>query len=211
MATCPSFAVVLIERDSQRAVVGSIGGLAVECARSVYGGRRGGAPVESHPADSGNLGFYLSEDSNIDTDDQSTTYTCGIIEDLAPGQMVTCDAGMLPLISLILPGSYYFGAIVDDLDRTEESDETNNARAADTGPITLSEKCVVDVDLSHTPPIEFPFPSIGNIAILTTLTTPEGGLACLGSAGVDTGGSGATVEELEDIVKESGILQSGFR
>ena len=50
-------------------------------------------------------------------------------------------------------------------------------------------------------PVEFPFPSIGNIIIVTTLTTAENGLAF--DVGVlDTGGIGATLEELQDLINQ---------
>ena len=65
---------------------------------------------------------------------------------------------------------------------------------------------VVDPPVSF--PIEFPFPSIGNIGIVTTLTTASG-LACADFKVVDTGGVGATREELEDLVEQSGVLQDG--
>ena len=57
-------------------------------------------------------------------------------------------------------------------------------------------------------PIVFPFPSIGNIGILTTLTTASG-VACGDFKIVDTGGTGPSLEELEDSLKQSGILQGG--
>ena len=60
-------------------------------------------------------------------------------------------------------------------------------------------------------PVAFPFPSIGNIGIVTTLTTAENGLACADFKIVDTGGLGASPEELEDLVEQSGVLQDAMR
>ena len=48
-------------------------------------------------------------------------------------------------------------------------------------------------------PVAFPFPSIGNIAIVTTLTTGGGGVACADLKVVDTGGLGPSLEELAAI------------
>ena len=45
---------------------------------------------------------------------------------------------------------------------------------------------VIDPPVSF--PVGFPFPSIGHIAVVTTLTTPEDELVCIDGAGVDTGG-----------------------
>ena len=66
---------------------------------------------------------------------------------------------------------------------------------------------IPDVDPPVSFPVEFPFPSIGNIGILTTLTTGTGGF-CFDFETVDTGGSGPSVEELEDLMEQSGLLDA---
>ena len=54
-------------------------------------------------------------------------------------------------------------------------------------------------------PVPLTFPSIGNIGIVTTLTGSTG-LTCFDFGTVDTGGTGATIEELRETVGSSGIL-----
>ena len=54
-------------------------------------------------------------------------------------------------------------------------------------------------------PVALTFPSIGNIGIVTTLTGSTG-LTCFDFGTVDTGGTGATIEELRETVDSSGIL-----
>ena len=64
------------------------------------------------------------------------------------------------------------------------------------------------VDPPESFPVAFPFPSIGSIGILTTLTTVDG-VVCGDFKIVDTGGLGATLEELEGVLDQNGILRQG--
>jgi hypothetical protein len=52
------------------------------------------------------------------------------------------------------------------------------------------------------------FPMIGNVGILTTLSNPTFGLVCFDWKTVDTGGVGASLQELKDQITKSGIAQS---
>ena len=68
---------------------------------------------------------------------------------------------------------------------------------------------VIDPPVSF--PVGFPFPSIGHIAIVTTLINAQDELVCIDGAVVDTGGVGATPEELSELLGQSGILQNGVQ
>ena len=83
--------------------------------------------VGTAPAQGFYVGFYLSPDQSITTDDIYIGY--GIV-DLEPGES---KGGLIPcpIPAGILPGLYYIGVIVDPLEKVAESDETNNARATD--------------------------------------------------------------------------------
>ena len=56
---------------------------------------------------------------------------------LAPGDGITC-AGPIGVPASLATGFYYLGAIADLGAQVAESDEFNNARAADTGPTLIS-------------------------------------------------------------------------
>jgi hypothetical protein len=103
-----------------------------------------GAPIEvsvtvrnrgTSVAAASRLGFYFSIDPTITTADVASATTCSI-PPLAPGEAISCAASVR-VPSSLAPGRYRFGAIVDDLGQVEELNEVNNARAADTGPISV--------------------------------------------------------------------------
>ena len=81
------------------------------------------------------VGFYLSADSNITTDD-TWFAACFFDLGLAAGSLETCSRSF-PIPPRISPGRYSLGAIVDDLDQVAENSETNNGRAADSGTIDI--------------------------------------------------------------------------
>src|SRR6185295_13967512 len=83
------------------------------------------------------VGFYFSSDSTITTGDTFTEWFCDFPSGLAAGTQSTCG-GPIGVPSSLPPGTYYFGAIVDDLGQIAENNEANNARSADTGPIGLT-------------------------------------------------------------------------
>jgi subtilase family serine protease len=72
--------------------------------------------------------FYYSTDATITTADVYSGMVCphGV---LAANQTHTC-AGKVSVPGSLAPGSYYVGAIVDDVAAIQEADEGNNARAA---------------------------------------------------------------------------------
>ena len=81
------------------------------------------------------LGLYLSADTTITTDDiwfAACSYDAG----LQAGESDSCS-GSFPIPPQVSPGRYFLGAIVDDLDRVAENNETNNARVADSGPLDV--------------------------------------------------------------------------
>ena len=81
------------------------------------------------------LGFYLSVDPAITTED-TWFASCTFDSGLAAGESESCSQSF-PIPPRVTPRSYFLGAILDDLDRVAESSETNNARAADSGPIEV--------------------------------------------------------------------------
>jgi hypothetical protein len=82
------------------------------------------------------VGFYFSTDPSITTFDVYSGYYCSF-SGLSAGSSTGCS-GNIGVPSSLSPGTYYLGAIVDDGNQVTESNESNNARAADSGPITLS-------------------------------------------------------------------------
>ena len=97
------------------------------------------------------LGFYLSEDPDITIDDIWFA-ACAFNMGLAAGRSEACRKSF-PIPQRIVPGRYYLGALVDDLDRVAERSETNNVLVASSGPIDilaarLSSRSFVPVILS---------------------------------------------------------------
>ena len=86
-------------------------------------------------ADPYQLGFYFSTDDTITTADIPSTTACNS-GGLAAGADETCTPSII-VPPVLVPGPYFLGAIADDLGVVSESDETNNARVADSGSITL--------------------------------------------------------------------------
>ncbi|MEM4217369.1 MAG: clostripain-related cysteine peptidase [Candidatus Methanomethylicaceae archaeon] len=81
------------------------------------------------------LGFYFSTDSLITSGDVFSGWYCSF-SGLNSSSSTSCS-GNIGVPASLSPGTYYLGAIVDDLGQVSEGDENNNARAADTGPITI--------------------------------------------------------------------------
>src|SRR5438874_1318831 len=79
--------------------------------------------------------FYPTDPSITTADVFSGTF-CNM-PPLNPGQTKSCEGPVVVPASLS-PGTFSLGAFVDDLQAVPEADEQNNARAADTGPITLT-------------------------------------------------------------------------
>jgi hypothetical protein len=83
------------------------------------------------------LGFYFSTDSTITASDTYSGWSCYFSSGVVTGATSTCS-GSIGVPSSLAPGTYYLGAIADFLGQVAESNENNNARSADTGPIVLS-------------------------------------------------------------------------
>ena len=82
------------------------------------------------------VGVYYSVDAVITTSDVFSGWFCNFPSGLSAGSSTGCD-GSIAVPASLTPGLYYLGAIADDASTVVESDESNNARAADTGPINL--------------------------------------------------------------------------
>ena len=123
-ASTPELIVASLSADPT-AVVG--GQIQVSATVENFGGAAAGGVFR--------LGFYISTDENINPDDHSTGSVCDF-EDLEAGQTDSCEVSV-NIPESLLPGTYYVGAIVDDLAQVMETVETNNSRVADTGPLLL--------------------------------------------------------------------------
>ena len=102
----------------------------------------------SASAGASHVEFYFSTDSVITTADTDTGWGCSL-PGLAAGGSTSCS-GPIGVPSSIPPGIYFFGAIADNLGAVAESNESNNARAADTGPIVLSSGCTTPISIGQT-------------------------------------------------------------
>ena len=95
------------------------------------------------------LAFYFSTDSTITTDDTFSGSYCDIAP-LAGGGTSNCTVAVTVPAGLV-PGTYYLGAILDDMNVLAEGNETNNSRAADSGAVTLVSTCILKMGLSLAP------------------------------------------------------------
>ena len=82
------------------------------------------------------VGYYWSQNATITTGDLFSGWFCDASSSLAAGATDACS-GSIGVLSSLTPGVWYLGAIVDDQGLVGESNEGNNARAADTGPINV--------------------------------------------------------------------------
>ena len=89
------------------------------------------------PANAGpfRLGLYLSADTTITRDD-TWFAACSYESGLLAGESEICSRSF-PIPPRVSPGSYFLGAIVDDLDRVAEKSETNNSRVTVSGPMDV--------------------------------------------------------------------------
>lgn len=130
------------------------------------------------------VGFYYSRDSVITTSDVFSNWWCTYDEGLAAGRESSCS-GEIGVPASLAAGTYFLGAIADDLNQVPESVETNNSRAADTGPITLGASGGFEPSLTR-------FLNPGFYIVEATLQqgAPPGfwGLEVLTSRGQATGG-----------------------
>ena len=107
------------------------------------------------------LGFYFSTDATITTADTPSATACNSTG-LAPGASETCTPSIVVPLGLV-PGPYFLGAIADHLGAVSESDETNNARIADSGSIQLFE------DLSSISALDPSTACAGDVSFLLTV------------------------------------------
>ena len=99
---------------------------------SIYAAVSNPGPVDAGPF---RVGFYLSTDDSITTDD-TWFAACSFDSGLPAGESETCNR-MFPLPPRVSAGRYFLGAIADDLDQVAESSETNNVRTGDGGPLEV--------------------------------------------------------------------------
>jgi hypothetical protein len=129
------------------------------------------------------LGFYLSTDSAILPDDLSIGGPCEV-PPLSPGATVSCRAELV--LPFVPAGTYYFGAIVDDVGAVAESDEPNNARSADGGPIAIDVRCAAISTASRV------FAEIGGTGTLAVTASADCSWTAVSDAGWLTVTSGAS-------------------
>jgi hypothetical protein len=82
-----------------------------------------------------NVEFYFSSSPTITTAAIDSGWGCSF-NSLAPGASKSCS-GSIGVPSSLTAGVWYLGAIADPTGVVTESDETNNARASDSGPLTV--------------------------------------------------------------------------
>jgi hypothetical protein len=142
------------------------------------------------------LGFYLSTDPAILPDDLSIGGPCEV-PPLSPGATVSCRGELL--LPFVPAGTYHVGAIADDMGAVVESDETNNVRSADGGPIAIDVRCAAISAASRV------FAEVGGTGTLGvtasadcswTATSDAGWLTVTsGASGVGNGTVAYTVEQ----------------
>ena len=81
------------------------------------------------------VGYYLSQNPNVTTDDVWTGWYCGPI-DLDPGATYTCG-GAIGSPPTLTPGRWYLAAIADDEYLVDQLDRSGATRVSDNGPITF--------------------------------------------------------------------------
>ena len=82
------------------------------------------------------VAFVVSLDPTISADEISTGFSCSFAG-LAAGETASCTTSIV-VPPTLLPGTYHLGALADPTNQVPESNEDNNARAVDTGPLVLS-------------------------------------------------------------------------
>jgi hypothetical protein len=82
------------------------------------------------------VGLYYSTDAVITTSDVFSGWSCNFPSGLAAGNATVCD-GSVAVPASLAPSVYYLGAVADDTFTVVESNESNNARTADIGPIDV--------------------------------------------------------------------------
>lgn len=93
------------------------------------------------------VGYYLSTSSSVTTASTFTGWSCAFKSGLTAGSTSSCS-GDIGVPSALSPGTYYLGAIVDDLGQVAESNESNNVRLSDSGTVTLSIAALPDLVLT---------------------------------------------------------------
>ncbi len=120
----PDLVVTTLVAPASAAIGGKLNGMMVKVQNT--GRTRAGAF---------RVGIYLSTDGVITTGD---VYLAGCNSyGLAPQAVFTC-VGSIPLADTLTPGSYYVGAIADDLGSVLEVNERNNSRMSDRGGTILA-------------------------------------------------------------------------
>ena len=154
-------------------------------------------------ASSFRVSFLLSRDSTITLQDIDTGWGCSF-DRLSGGATGTCS-GEIGIPADVPLGTYYLGAYADSQRTVEESDETNNGRAAD-NPIILSSgtfPLAVTLEGSGTGKISSNPAGIdcglrcsANFttgAVVTLTATPEAGSTFMGWSGACTGAANCVV------------------
>ncbi len=113
--------------------------LVLDVVTAPASGATGGTiPVSATVRNQGTVGttvfrvaFYYSTDATITTSDFFSGAACTYASGLPANSFSNC-AGSIPVPSALPPGTYFVGAIADDIAQVNESNEGNNSRAAAT-------------------------------------------------------------------------------
>ena len=113
-------------------------------------------------------GIYLSTDSTITTADTNIYYWLDTTNPVASGGSTNFSYSAIPLPSTLATGTYYIGAIADDLDAITESNESNNVSAASAISITAAgSTCTGDGNDTIACATIAPLDATGNTSIYT--------------------------------------------
>ena len=164
-----------------------------------------GGPTETHALLPGSPAIGVGEPCSLATDQRGVLREQGVGCDIG-----AFEVGPVPRCNLDLRLEYDGSNLSLGFDLATQDPALWDVRLVSIFGLTnLWSAPVPVVDPPVFLPVEFPFPNIGNIGIVTTLTTAEGGIPCADVEIVDTGGLGPSREELENLVEQSGVFGDG--
>ncbi len=83
------------------------------------------------------VGYFYSRNRNVTAADIDSGWWCPLPAGLAAGETNWCS-GDIGVPASLSPGTYYLAAIIDSRNEVRESDESNNSRNSDDGPVVVS-------------------------------------------------------------------------
>ena len=163
-----------------------------------------GGPTETHALLPGSPAIGVGEPCSLATDQRGVLREQGVGCDIG-----AFEVGPLPRCNLDLRLEYDGSNLTLGFDLGTQDPALWDVRLFSVfGVNQLWSLAIPAIDPPASFPVGFPFPSVGSVAILSTLTTAQEGVACVDFAFVDTGGLGATLEDLHDLVTRSSIFQN---